>query len=294
MNRTIIYMLLTLFFGQSLLSGPLHDAVLKGEIEQVKQLLDKGANLLEKDQNGKTALELVDDMGNELLRNDPRATCGPRWDYGGDISEINCPAKINYSAVRIPGFYQRLEEKQKAIVEELLRRGEKLNANNLYGEYSLIKAIKFNLPDRVKDLLSRGANPNAKDDLLHVNALYLAALTRSLELTELAKQLEIVRLLLRHGADFNAKSNKGVTALQMGNRSIKLAIRAWSILQQIKLSDEDIRDLEENKVGTAASYNKKFIEMGRGALKNATEESLLEDIRGIISGYLNEALPPSS
>jgi len=69
---------------------------------------------------------------------------------------------------------------------------------------ALCKAVKDSDTEGVRKLLEQGADPNEKDE--HGNPPLLYASVRS---------LEIVKLLVDHGAGVNARSKAGITPIKM-------------------------------------------------------------------------------
>lgn len=85
--------------------------------------------------------------------------------------------------------------------------------NRLDNEQTLIKAAHNRDLEKVKDLISKGVNPNVKDRFGNTPLLEV---TRRKALSENASQ--IISLLLNAGADVNAQNSLGVTALFLASK----------------------------------------------------------------------------
>jgi ankyrin repeat protein len=88
-------------------------------------------------------------------------------------------------------------------VKKLLKKGADVNAKDNYGFTPLHDAAFFGRIEVVKLLIEKGANVNAKDNL-GSTPLHLAAIIR---------RIEVVKLLIEKGANVNAKDNVGWTPL---------------------------------------------------------------------------------
>jgi uncharacterized protein len=125
---------------------------------------------------------------------------------------------------------------QVGIATELLEKGADPNAADAYGRAALFAAIdlrNFNhdkygdLPtdgrdplDLIKALLNKGANTNAKTDTVPVHGLMQFDASwvnfdgeTSFVRAALSGDIEVMRLLLEHGADPNIATTQGTTAL---------------------------------------------------------------------------------
>lgn len=94
----------------------------------------------------------------------------------------------------------------------LLDRGAKVDARSRSGETPLLYACQNGWADVVKRLLEAGADPNNATIREGDTPLYFAAFAGRQPQSAFP---EIVRLLLAHGADVNAKTTGGSTALSV-------------------------------------------------------------------------------
>ncbi len=89
-------------------------------------------------------------------------------------------------------------------IDERIDAGENVNnTNHMFGT-PLMAAVRFGKTESVATLLARNANPNIPDKIGHI-PLALAAHNENMQ--------EIVKLLVKHGAEINAKGYYGRTAL---------------------------------------------------------------------------------
>jgi len=167
----------------------------EGNIEIVKLLLDKGANVNAKDKRDGTALMIACVKGYqtivELLLDNK----------GADVNAKNNKGDNALMFTSMTGY--------QTIVELLLDKGADVNVTNQAGETALIAASKEGNIEIVKLLLNRYANVDAKDKD-GLTALMFASMTG---------YQTIVELLLDKGADVNAKNNKGDNALMIARKN---------------------------------------------------------------------------
>jgi len=208
----------------------LMSAILKKQRDLIIDLILKGADVNEKGPNGETALSLAALMGQgdvvTMLLDD----------YGADIN-----AKSDYGVTPLMAASYTDQED---VVGILLDKGADVNTkrysiNFLGGRTALMDTSEKGYKKIVEMLLAKGADVNVEDDEGHT-ALMLAAkkryqdIVRMLEIAAV-KQLplgshdtkfmeavqhgdrDIVKLLLKKGADVNAADKFGKTALMMAS-----------------------------------------------------------------------------
>jgi ankyrin repeat protein len=89
-------------------------------------------------------------------------------------------------------------------IDERIDAGENVNnTNHMFGT-PLMAAVRFGKTESVAALLARNANPNIPDSIGHLPLAFAARVTN---------MKEIVKLLVKYGADINAKGYYGRTAL---------------------------------------------------------------------------------
>jgi ankyrin repeat protein len=190
---------LMLMLGVALVSGPapaaetadksLVDAARQGDRQAVRSLLDSGAKVDVAGADGMTALIWAahrDDteMAEFLLR------------AGADVAAAN-----DYGATAL---YAAAANADPEITAILLAAGADANTRLLSGETPLMEAAERGNLETLRVLLSRGADPNLREANGEQTALMWGISERHAAVTE---------ELVRHGADVNARSNKGFTAL---------------------------------------------------------------------------------
>jgi ankyrin repeat protein/TolB-like protein/Tfp pilus assembly protein PilF len=168
---------------------PLIEAAWIGDIETVRDLIDKGADVNTRDVYGWTPLmyaawfEHTDTLKLLLeLRADVEAKGGQR----GRTALLNAAANGRTGTAKL-----------------LVKLGADINAGESGGATPLTLAAWYGYPDTVKLLLAQGAEVEAKDRS-GVTALGAAAFRG---------QTDIVKLLLAQGADIDEKEKTGRTAL---------------------------------------------------------------------------------
>jgi uncharacterized protein len=98
---------------------------------------------------------------------------------------------------------------QAAVIRLLMRHGANVNENDKNGVTPLHRAVRFRSPMAVKLLLEKGADVNAVDRKTRSTPLHRAVTNTGAPATagKSAQIVEIIQLLLAHGAD-RARKNK--------------------------------------------------------------------------------------
>ncbi|WP_353271463.1 ankyrin repeat domain-containing protein [Wolbachia endosymbiont (group A) of Rhorus exstirpatorius] len=157
---------------------PLHYAVSAGQYDMVRFLVDQGASILAKDNNVKTPLRIVNELGNTEVANFLRAKLD----------------KYLFSAI---------ERKDIRKVSDFLDGGANIEAKGINNQTPLcVASCKGNLYV-LKLLLSRNAKVNVQDDSRKTPLHYAAG----------EGHLDAAKLLLDHDSIINAKDRLGIAPL---------------------------------------------------------------------------------
>jgi uncharacterized protein len=191
---------------------PLVAAAEGGDMATLRQLLDGGAAVNERDARGRNAVLAATQGGHE-------AAARLLIQRGADV---NAQDEIEDSAFLLAGARGHT-----GIVRAALgaKPPPDFKRTNRYGGTALIPACHYGHVDTVRLLLTTGIDVN------HINRLGWTALLEAILLGDGgAAHTEIVRLLLAHKADPNLADRDGVTplahALQRGQREIAQLLRA--------------------------------------------------------------------
>jgi len=161
-------------------------AASRGEIELIKEILNKGADINEKNKHGKTALMLAAGNGRveatQLLLKRNAAI---------DTQEIDGMTALMMAA----------SDGKTETVKLLVDSGANVNITNNYGATAMTNAAFFNHAESVKAILSSKQKVNVDTN---ENALLIAA---GLGLAD------IIQLLVDYGVDVNARGKNGRTPL---------------------------------------------------------------------------------
>jgi ankyrin repeat protein len=126
----------------------------------------------------------------------------------GEGGNVNAQDENRNSAYLIAGARGRTE-----VLRLTLAAGADLKSTNRYGGTALIPACHYGHVDTVRELLK------TKVDVDHVNNLGWTALLEAVILGDGGTaHIEIVRLLVAHGAKVNLADREGVTPLQHARR----------------------------------------------------------------------------
>jgi ankyrin repeat protein len=237
-------------FDQSNVNSRLVQAVSQRDIHSVRQLLDAGADIESRDQNGETSLiSAADSLDLELLE--------LLLEKGADISARDNEhetALVHAARTENPGAVEVLlaktadyKEKNEALIESvrggpvviqmadtptgaqtghvtreipdapwvktvrlLLDNGADIEARDDEGATPLISAAAYGQIEIFELLIQRGASIRARDKR---GMTPLMAAACECALSTMNSTYDIVRILLEKGANVNAQDHDGVTAL---------------------------------------------------------------------------------
>lgn len=168
---------------------PLHLALLSGQAETVRLLLDRGAEVNATDQRGQNSLMIAASRGHESV---VRALL--------EESDKKLHFSIGWTAAAISSaLLLAAAAGQSQVVEYLLKAGSKRASGMLDKSKALIFAVSRKRIHIVRLLLENGASPNAKDPRFGQRALSLAVA---------CKEELLVSWLLAFGADPNLEDDE--------------------------------------------------------------------------------------
>src|SRR5262247_1953340 len=170
---------------------PLHLAAAALRTGAAKLLLDCGANANAENRRGATPLHYACD---------PRPKSGGTWD----------PAK------------------QEELIELLVQHGSNLEKVDRGGASALHRAVRARSPAAVRQLLKAGARVDIRLGKRGSTPIHLAVQSTGASGTAgaISEQLEIIVMLLRHGADPAAKDARGRSALDWAtNERVSAALQ---------------------------------------------------------------------
>ncbi|GAB3648382.1 ankyrin repeat domain-containing protein [Ramlibacter alkalitolerans] len=178
--------------------APLVEAAARGDLPQVQALLRAGADVEQRDANGRTAVLA--------------ATAGKHVEVVRALiargADVNAQDPQRDSAFLLAGARGYTE-----IVRAALAAGADLKLPNRFGGNALIPACERGHVDTVRFLLTTSIDVN------HVNNLGWTCLLEAVILGNGGPaHQEIVRMLVAHKADLNLADRDGVTPLQHARR----------------------------------------------------------------------------
>ena len=176
----------------------LHSAVSRGNIERVRMLVERGADLNAEGMYGRTPLYYAALCGQSnivdyLLDKGADPTKGASW-------------KGHNTPLHVAAF-----EGHVSIVAALIEHGVKVDLLDDAQQTPLHEAAWHGQPDVVRYLISQGADVNAKDKSGHTPLVSSGRVSLSTKYTQ--HDSEIAALLVEAGADVNHVDNFGDTAL---------------------------------------------------------------------------------
>ena len=168
----------------AVVNSEIADATMKRDIEAVRALILKKANVNAPQVDGTTALHWA-------VENNDLETTDLLIRSGANASAVNHAGATPLLLAATNG--------NAAIIERLIKGGADPNAAlTKFGDTALMIASRTGKPDAVKVLLDNGAKVNAKESWGGTTPLMWAVSER---------HPAVVKMLIDHGADINAKSN---------------------------------------------------------------------------------------
>jgi uncharacterized protein len=198
MNRRDVFMSLTAGVmaganAQSSAPTTLIDAAARGDLPQVRRLLDTGAPIEQRDARGRTPV-LAATAGNHV------EVARLLISRGADVNAQDNQRDSAFLLAGASGYT--------GIVRATLAAGADLKSINRYGGAALIPACHHGHVDTVRLLLTTPI------DVDHVNNLGWTALLEAVILGDGGpRYVEIVRMLIARGASVNLADKQGVTPL---------------------------------------------------------------------------------
>jgi len=196
-------------------------AAAAGDVGEVKQCLNSGANANIKDDKGQTPLILASASGHTAIaailldkRADPNLQSNEGLTALMNASHKNYTdlvkllvqkgANVNLRTTQgAPALFYAAIGGHPEIIRELLARGAEIDAKTANGVTALSAATHHGKLEAAKALLEKMADPNAKTNEMQTPLILSAR----------QGHLEMVKLLLSSGSDPDAKDKDGKTAL---------------------------------------------------------------------------------
>ncbi|KAI6316979.1 hypothetical protein MCOR29_006529 [Pyricularia oryzae] len=193
----------------------------RGDVQQVKGLIEGGANVDGRNEDRKTALICAIAAGQVTTA---------QWliDHGG----ASVRARDGGGTKAKPPLYHAVRTGNAELVTLLLHRGAEVNAKSSMGQSHLVEVVQGGNVDMMHLLLSHGGDPNARD--VTGRALLVHAVN--------AGNLEMARQLLVHGADANIRDYTGQAVLNLAATSIPMRMEHVTLLLDHG-ADANVRDL---------------------------------------------------
>ena len=177
-------------------AGPLHDAVRKGDVAAVDQIIADGADIEETDYFVGPAL-LVAVSGRDA------AIAAHLIEQGADVEAVG-------ERQRARALHLAAELADIDLIEVLLTHGADVDARDADGRTPLIIASEWGATGAAARLLEHGAAVDSKDQLRQQTALHRAAENG---------HVEVVQKLLDHGAPVDAADQSGFTPFMLAAQS---------------------------------------------------------------------------
>jgi ankyrin repeat protein len=187
-KRILLFLILLICFLPAW-SEDIHDAVIKGDIILVKNLLEKNPKLVNsRGKLDRTPLHLAAQEGNQEL-------VELLLDKGADIDAQD---QYHFTPLHLASYEGRLE-----VVQTLLTKGANKNARDIGGGTPLCIGAQCNKTEIVRVLINNGVDVNISENYKRTPLYWLANFG----------QRDLAKLIIEKGADVNASSKIGFTPL---------------------------------------------------------------------------------
>jgi len=198
---------------------PLHIAVDQNHQDVVTFLIEKGANVNEKDDSGYEPLHLINSKAVGVLL----------IEKGSDINTRN---ENGQTPLHLAAMWNH---KEAAAI--LIEKGADLNARDNGGQTPLHEAASQSRKDVTALLLKKGADVNAKDNEGQTPLHFAASLYYK----------DVAEFLIENGADVNAVNNDGKTPLHIATSNgrkettelLQMYDAKWGLFDAIKKGDRE-------------------------------------------------------
>jgi ankyrin repeat protein len=177
----------------------LHAMALIGNVEEVRRLVNDGANINSKDSTDATPLHKAVISGNENL-------IAYLLEKG---AKVNAKDNVGFTPLHLAAL-----EGQAAAVTLLLNKGAESNPVDQMGATPLLWATSSGAKDITEQLITKGATVNTKD----------ADGTTPLIWAVSIGNLDLVRILVRHGANLTQQDGNGRAPLAIAQAQQQLEI----------------------------------------------------------------------
>jgi ankyrin repeat protein len=179
------------------LNAHLFDAVNKGDLSQIKRLIDSGANPNARNEYDETPLMVA------VLKKTSYACCNIMDLLVLNGANVNLKRRGTGSSSGCSALIYAANDGRTDCVQSLLDHGASIDVENMYGETALISAVHNHHFETVKLLISRGAS-------LGVTKTGIFPLL----MASIRGPIETVELLINKGANINVKF-KGRNLLEL-------------------------------------------------------------------------------
>lgn len=225
-------------------AGPLHDAVMSGDMDSLNEALNEGADVNETDYIQGTALHAAVSLGNVAM-------VETLLDAGANI---DMPSEINGGRAA----HLAASNGDSQMLELLAERGADIDAVDSLGQTPLHLAATYGHASSVEVLLSHGAELEAREEQYGRTPLLIAAF---------GGDIATVSALLEAGANANARDNGGRSALRFsatpaswstagGEDVLVLLIESGADLEAVETNGLTILGWARSRAVSEAFYGK--------------------------------------
>lgn len=175
--------------------------------QQLRILLNFGANFNAQDENGNTVLSRASNKGNyKFVKLLLERGANPNTPNKSGMTTL-------METIRNMGNYKEKDSKLIKIANLLIQSNANVNAVK-QGDSALSFASKALSEPMVELLLEHGANPNIESTTYHLTPLMYAASKKTTDKNK-QSQINIINMLIEHGAQLFKRNLEGKTAIDL-------------------------------------------------------------------------------
>lgn len=250
----VVGIIFWVFLSEINKKGKIGNAILKGDIDRVKELIKKGENLEERDYKGQTPLYFAVKAKIDFLKilvaaganlnakdngmNTPLHEACLENNLENVMFLVRSGADINAKNDTLETPLHLSSSRNFDISEFLVKNGADVNARDNRGFTPIFEAIDFNNLKLVELLVENGANVNHKAENLCYPIHRISVKLHESDKDQ-DEEVKVAEYLIKKGASFNEKDNFGETPLYNAVKGSNIGLVKLFLNLGLNINDEN-------------------------------------------------------